>query len=352
MGVYKDTERGTWFVELRYKNVYGESKKKKKRGFKKQSDAKKWEVKFLNSLYSDPEITFENLYVKYHEDLKTRCKLNTLIRRESVFKNNILPYFSDIKIKNITPLMIRDWQNKMIEKNFSQSYLSSLHRNLSSFFNFAKKFYHLKENPCYIAGGIGNRKPQKEMKIWSLEDFKNFITFIKKPMPKLAFEILFFTGIRIGELFALTFSDIDFEKKIIKITKSYQKINGKEVITSPKTPNSVRNIDCPNFLINDLKLYIEENLYYFDKNQKIITIGRHGLSRYIKNYYLKAGVEKIRLHDIRHSHASYLLYKNVNIVAISKRLGHENIKTTLNTYSHLLPESQNFLVSILNSIDV
>ena len=162
MGVYKDAERGTWFVELRYKNAYGEPKKKKKRGLKKQSDAKKWEAKFLNSLYSDPEITFENLYNEYIKDNEKRCKKTTLYNKKSYFKSHILPYFGKMKIKDISALAIRKWQNELLKNNYSQTYLFTLHKQLSAFFNFALKFYNLKQNPCSLSGSMGGKKSEND----------------------------------------------------------------------------------------------------------------------------------------------------------------------------------------------
>lgn len=347
MGVYKDAERGTWFVELRYKNAYGEPKKKKKRGFKKQSDAKKWEAKFLNSLYSDPEITFENLYNEYIKDNEKRCKKTTLYNKKSYFKSHILPYFGKMKIKDISALAIRKWQNELLKNNYSQTYLFTLHKQLSAFFNFALKFYNLKQNPCSLSGSMGGKKSENEMKIWNLENFTLFLTKVQKEEPKLAFKLLFWTGMRIGELLALTFADIDFENNIIKINKTLSKVNNTILITDPKTKASIRNIQCPIFLIEEIKRY-KNNFYDLKKEQRIINMTRHGLSRYIKTYSKRLGLEKIRLHDFRHSHASFLLHKNVNILVISKRLGHESPSTTLNIYAHLLPESNDHLKFILN----
>lgn len=185
------------------------------------------------------------------------------------------------------------------------------------------------------------------MKIWTLENFTLFLTKVQKEEPKLAFKLLFWTGMRIGELLALTFADIDFENNIIKINKTLSKINNTILITDPKTKASIRNIQCPIFLIEEIRKY-KNNFYDSKENQRIINMTRHGLSRYIKIYSERLGLEKIRLHDFRHSHASFLLNKNVNILVISKRLGHESPSTTLNIYAHLLPESNDYLKSILN----
>jgi len=350
MGYYKDKERGTWYVEVRYKDIYGSSRKKKKRGFKKASEAKKWEAEFLNSLHSDPEINFNNLYKKYFEDLKLRCKPSTLHIREINFKKHFLPYFGEMKIKEISPLTIRKWQNKILVENYSESFMTTLHRQLTSFFNYAIKFYNLKSNPCSIAGKVKVSKPVNEMKIWTLQDFNLFLSNIKNSEVKLAFEILFFTGMRIGELMALNFSDVNYSNNTIKISKSYYKITGKEAITTPKTDSSNRDIICPIFLLKNIKTYYE-TLYNKIPDQKIFTFAKDNLRHYVRKYSKILNIPKIRIHDFRHSYASYLLHKNVNILAISKQLGHKDVKLTLSIYSHLLPESNDYLKEILNNMD-
>ena len=350
MGIYKDKERNTWYVEVRYKDIYGKPQKKKKRGFKKQSEAKKWEAEFLNTLYSDPEITFSDLYKEYFKDLSLRCKPSTLYIREINFKKHFLNYFGEMKLKEISPLVIRKWQNKILIENYSESFMTTLHRQLTSFFNYAIKFYNLKSNPCSTAGKIKINKSISEMKIWTIQDFNLFILKIKNPEVKLAFQLLFYTGMRIGELMALNFDDVNYSNNTIKISKSYYKIAGKEAITTPKTDSSNRDIICPVFLLEDIKNYYD-SLYNKNEKQKMFTFAKDNLRHYIKRYSKILNIPKIRIHDLRHSYASYLLQKNVNILAISKQLGHKDVKLTLSIYSHLLPEANDYLKKILNNMN-
>ena len=191
MGYYKDKERKTWFVEVRYKDIYGTPKKKKKRGFKTATEAKKWETEFLNSLYSDPEINFSNLYKNYFQDLSLRLKPSTLYIRKINFRKHFLPYFGEMKIKEISPLVIREWQNKILSENYSEGFMTTLHRQLTSFFNYAIKFYNLKNNPCSTAGKIKISKPANEIQIWTPENFNLFISKIRKPEVRLAFQIFY-----------------------------------------------------------------------------------------------------------------------------------------------------------------
>ena len=187
-----------------------------------------------------------------------------------------------------------------------------------------------------------------EMKIWTRTEFEQFHDcLMDKRISWLAFEILFWTGIRIGELMALTFADVDLEKKIITINKSYQRLHGKDVITPPKTPKSNRKVNIPQFLADDIRDY-EESLYDFDSKDRIICVTKNFLERELVRGVKLSGVKKIRIHDLRHSHASLLIEMGFSPKEIAERLGHENIETTLNTYAHLYPNKQEQLATRLD----
>ena len=132
-------------------------------------------------------------------------------------------------MNSITAAGIRKWQNELISQGYSQTYLRTINNQLTAVFNYAVRYYDLQNNPCRKAGGMGKNKAD-EMKFW--------------------------TGMRLGELLALTPADIDFENKTISISKSYQRLDGKDVITLPKTPKSKRTITVPDFLLADLKDYM------------------------------------------------------------------------------------------------
>jgi integrase len=186
------------------------------------------------------------------------------------------------------------------------------------------------------------------MNIWTLEEFINFTDVIKhKPISYIGFNVLFWTGIRIGELLALTRKDIDLEKKTIHISKGYAKVNGKDIISTPKTPSSNRVISITNKLVTILKTYFNK-LYDLLPEDRIFNITQYVFRNDIERHSEKAGVKKIRIHDLRHSHASMLINANANPLAISKRLGHAKVDMTLNTYSHLYPSSEEKLLKILN----
>lgn len=128
---------------------------------------------------------------------------------------------------------------------YSPMYLKTIHNQLSAIFNHAVRFYGLPKNPAAIAGNMGKGKAD-EVLIWTKEEYQQFSAAIKdRPSSFIAFEILYWCGLRLGELLALTPSDFDFEKSILVITKSYQRIGGKDIITPPKIDKSIRQFCYP-----------------------------------------------------------------------------------------------------------
>lgn len=213
--------------------------------------------------------------------------------------------------------------------------------------NYAMKHYNLASNPCRAAGSIGRSKAE-EMKFWTQEQYELFSSNIQKSAVKLAFDILFYTGIRSGELLALTPADILPDKRL-SINKNFAKIKGKELFLEPKTPKSKRNISLPDFLYDDIQEYVSK-LYGIQPTDRIFYFTKSALDKEIKHVAEKVGLPPIRVHDLRHSHASMLIDMGFDILEISERLGLESVKTTLDTYSHLYPEKDTKLAGELNKL--
>ena len=189
------------------------------------------------------------------------------------------------------------------------------------------------------------------MDFWTKQEFKEFLPSMdSKPEARMAFLLLYWTGMRIGELLALTYEDIDLEKRCITINKSYQRLNGKDMITPPKTPKSNRKISIPPFLVEELKEYCSM-LYGITANERMFRFTKSFMEHEMVRGIKETGVRRIRLHDLRHSHASLLVEMGFQPLAIAERLGHEKIETTLNTYSHLYPNKQAELAEKLEIVN-
>jgi len=238
MPVYKDEKRGTWYASFYYTDWMVNKKKKKKEGFKTQKKAKAFEREFLNKAHASCDMTFGSLVELYMEDCQSRLKPTTLENKKYVIDLKILPYFKDMPINTITPTTVRKWQNELIssEKNYSQTYLKTVNNQLSAIFNFAMKYYKLPSNPARICGSMG-KKNADSMQFWTVEEFKKFIAAVEdKSTSKVAFELLFWTGMRSGELLALTLNDFDFEAQTVSINKNYARMKDEDLILEPKTP--------------------------------------------------------------------------------------------------------------------
>ena len=187
----------------------------------------------------------------------------------------------------------------------------------------------------------------KEMLFWTKEEYLKFIdAMMDKPMLYYAFEILYWCGIREGELLALTPADFDFEKKTLRINKSYQRLNGQDLITTPKTEKSNRVITMPQFLANEIQDYLKM-LYGIGPHDRMFTVTKSYLHREMERGAKEAGVKRIRIHDIRHSAVSLLIDMGFSATAIADRVGHESIDITYN-YAHLFPSKQAEMADKLN----
>ena len=351
MPAYKDEKTGKWFAKFYYTNWQGIKKQKWKRGFATKKEALGFERDFLEKQSANPDMTFQNLYEIYMEDMAARLKQSTLLTKKAVLQTHILPFFGSKPINEIKASDVRRWQAKLMSSpnNYSQTYLKKINTELNSIINYAKRFYNLNTNPCGKAGTIGKAKAE-EMDYWTYDEYIAFREGVKdKSLSYICFEVLYWTGIREGELLALSPADIDLDNKTISINRTYQRIEGKDVFTSPKTRKSKRKIPIPDFLCQELSDYIQSR-YMLDADERLFPVTKSYLSHEMIRGCKNTGVKKIRIHDIRHSHASLLINQGCDALMLADRLGHEKVSTTLNTYSHLFPHKQQELVHSLESL--
>ena len=351
MPAYKDEKTGKWFAKFYYTNWQGIKKQKWKRGFATKKEALGFERDFLEKQSANPDMTFQNLYEIYIEDMAARLKQSTLLTKKTVLQTHILPFFGSKPINEIKASDVRRWQAKLMSSpnNYSQTYLKKINTELNSIINYAKRFYDLNTNPCGKADTIGKAKAE-EMDYWTYDEYIAFREGVKdKPLSYICFEVLYWTGMREGELLALSPADIDLDNKIISINRTYQRIGGKDVFTSPKTRKSKRKIPIPDFLCQELSDYIQSR-YMLDADERLFPVTKSYLSHEMIRGCKNTGVKKIRIHDVRHSHASLLINQGCDALMLADRLGHEKVSTTLNTYSHLFPHKQQELVHSLESL--
>ena len=344
MSIHKDNATGKWRVVYRYTDWTGETHQSSKRGFPTKREAQMWERELLLKKEAKLDMTFESFYEIYVEDMQNRIRDNTWGTKTNIARTKILPYFGKRKIGEIEPRDIIAWQNELFAirqpngKPYSASYLQKIHSQLSAIFNHAVNFYHLPSNPAQKAGNMG-KEEHREMLFWTKEEYLKFAdVMMDKPVSYYAFEMLYWCGLRMGELLALTLADFNFETHTLRINKSYQRLHREDVITPPKTLKSNRTIKMPQFLCDEMQDYLKM-LYEPKEDERIFMISKSYLHHEMDRGAKASGVKRIRVHDLRHSHVSLLINMGFTVLAIADRMGHESIDITYR-YAHLFPSEQ------------
>lgn len=296
--------------------------------------AQREEIVLKSNIYNDKNnLFFDDLADIYLQRKIKEVKLSSFMRIKQVTEQHIKVYFKNRRVKNLINLDILKWHESLDNKNLSISTKKFCHITLSAILDYGVKFYNLSYN---VAKNVGNFKSpkseKKEMNFLTLDEFNKFIPFEENDLYKKFFTVLFYTGLRKGELLALTKEDVTGDE--ININKTY---NSKlKITTTPKTKKSIRKLKTSHQIINILNS-LNDDMF---SNIKTTT-----LDRKCKKNCLKAEIFKnIRIQDFRHSFASLCIYNDVPITILSAYLGHDSIKTTLDIYSHLYPNSQDKLV--------
>lgn len=359
MSVHKDLKTNTWFFRKRIQNIDGSVRNCKRSGFKTKKEALKAEVEFG---FDDVKgkITINDLYCYFLQDQKKKIKASHLYNKKIAIEKYILPIFGEKDCNKITINDIRQWQNQLMAAKISVGRINTIHSFFSQMLEYGHLFYNVEKNPVKMIGPLKNNSIKKStIEVWTKEEFNQFISKVKNPVYNALFNLLYYTGLRIGEALALSFEDVNLETKILIVNKSisFKSNSGKYDVSTPKTMNSNRVINLPSSLIENLNKYFAflktnkikpkntDFLFGINKPLSKTTIAR------IKDKACDlAKVKRIRIHDFRHTHASTLILMGLDPIYIKERLGHEDVSTTLNTYSHLFAESRKNIISIIEKI--
>lgn len=348
MAVYKDNNK-TWRCVIRYVDWKGEKKQTTRRGFRTKKEAQEFEIEFRKKATADMDMLLSSFVNVYYEDKKNELKASTMRNKRHMIEAHILPYFGERKMNEITPAEVIQWQNSIKELDKKETYERMLQNQLNALFNHAQRIYNLTNNPCKKVKRMGKSDADK-LEFWTKAEYDRFIASVEPESEAyLMFEILFWTGIREGELLALTKADIDMDNNLLHINKTYTRIGGTDVITAPKTETSVRTIHIPNFLKEEIQAYVDKK-FNLPENERLFPIVARTLRKRLKKYEEKAEVKPIRVHDLRHSHVAYLIDQGVEPLIIKERLGHKDIRITLNIYGHLYPSKQKEVAEMLDNM--
>ena len=341
-----------------------------RRGFKTLREAKLAAADLeLNGLPIIEEVTIQkqtyaDIYDQWHSEYKTTVKESTLLKTERMFKNHIIPAFGDMYIEEITPMIAQvqmyAWHEQLVRANMIMNYAGSV-------FDYAIRMQLITVNPTKVIKKPVRKKEVKEDKdlnFYDKEELKEFMSVLESSPNFRAyvyFRLLAFTGIRKGESLALKWSDIDFEKKTLNINKAVSRRESGLYIQTPKTAASIRRISLDDKTLDLLKEFKDtddnELLIFRSKDNGILTSSkpRKWLLLVQKQINLerkankKEPMKKISVHGFRHTHASLLFESGATIKDVQFRLGHSDIQTTMDVYTHVSKLAKEQLAERFNS---
>lgn len=361
----KKAENGTYYfrANLGYDSVTGKQIQKYRSGFSTKKEARTEYSRLV--LAAEEGLAMEKKqpsFKQYIEEIylpwyKTQVKESTYKNRLNTIEKHF-KFFYRKKVAEIEPIHVQAWQLKLA-KEYSPNYVRIIQGMLSLAFDRAIILGLASKNPSRMVGNIKSKKVKIDF--WTLDEFQKVISLLYKGdyyehYLFICFWLLFTTGLRIGEAAALQWDDIDFESGIISVTKTlYYKSMTEYKFVEPKTSASVRTVVLDDDTIRELKEWKEvQKKVLKDCNFVLsyngIPTSKHTLPRALEKLAGLAGVHRIKIHALRHSHVALLISMGVNPLIIKDRLGHEKIQTTLGTYGHLYPNSNFEVAKMLGGV--
>lgn len=367
MAVYKDprpTKDGRfWYFKVSYKDLNGNYKQYRSKRYETKHDAQDAERVFKvtrSDNINDSKMTFKTLYDAFFEYKYDKVKMTTV--RTYVNKEPYIRVLYNIKMNEFSIKHFEMWRKYLdSQKQLATRTKHDIYKFLKCILNFGAKYFNINITPYYhkMEGFKDPTGIQKEMDYYTYEEFMVFIDQEKDLKWKTLFEVLYYCGLRRGELRGLTWDNINLIRKTLTVNKQVVSVGlkgCKEMLSSPKTQKSNRTIPLPDVLVEDLKSYKETCKSFARFNEKFYVFGdvkpilpdkiRHEKSRVAHN----AGLREIRLHDFRHSCASLLINNGANVNAVAHYLGHTKIEETLNTYTHLYESTLTTVTNLINQL--
>jgi len=358
-------EGKNWYYVFSLPNVNGNRKQKKQRGFKTKKEAQKALAEAINAVNKGTYIEPSNIQYKEYLHQWFSTKQNSIgVQTAKVYNNylqsRILPGLGNFNLSKLSTIQIQNFIDSLSTDGLSSATVKKVYEIIRNSLEYAVDFELILKNPAIKVKLPKSNK--KEMKVWNENEINHFLKIAKADPNYIVFLLALTTGMRQGEVLGLRWKDIDLEKGLINIKQTLSH-DGKNFISGAKTKSSLRTINLSKLTINMLKQRkvtiskerLSSGLVYQDFD--LIACTQHGtplnpanVRRSFNKLIKLADVPKIRFHDLRHTHATLLLSKGINVKVISERLGHSNIKVTLDTYSHVLPTMQEEVALKLDEI--
>lgn len=372
MAIYQEKNKSklpksgcSWYYRCYYTDMYGNRKQKQSKMYSTKKDAKDAEMEFLSKIRTSDEvdynISFEYVYNDWWEYKKKSLKVTTIYNTKLNLDKQILRWFKEYKLHQIKINVISLWENDLNNKNLSEKYKNDIIGYLREILFFAVDNYDFDRK---VATRVQKQKISKrkeksndeEQNYWTYEEFEYFIKNVNNDLDYLMYNFLYFTGLRLGETIALTWNDVDFKRKKLKINKIFtNKVEGQVfAILDPKTDNSFRTIDLDDKLVGMLKEHRlnEEKIYSFNNDMfmfgNVKYISPTTFARHLNDWIALAKTKRITPHGFRHSHVSLLINLGCDVRDVADRIG-DTVQIVEKTYQHLFPEKRSATINKLNN---
>lgn len=360
-----------WYFRTTYLDISGKKKYYNSKMYLDKETAEEEELKFKTKLNNPVSVKFFVVGDEYISNLYKTKKESTAYTYEMDYKAKIRPYFGDFYISRVNNRLIKNWRENAEKEGYSLRYLNKLHGILVNIFDYAMKNYDLDSNIARQFGPfqMSNDKvvsDKDKLEYITYEEFQKFISVVDEDLWRAFFYTIYLTGARVGELRALSWHDIDFNKMEITINKtlSTKTKNSEYKITATKNYIN-RKIKMSKTLSEELIKYKNTLVKYKDFKESWFVFGntrflpQTTIDRYKHKYFEASGVHEIKLHSFRHSHVSLLINefikqnKNMDttkfFLMLANRMGH-SVETMQRVYMHLFPTVQDEVIDILDNL--
>lgn len=355
--IEKRGNKYSFVVDIGRDPVTKKRRQKRVSGFTSERKARKAMIDMIseinNSTYSEPtEKTFGEYMTEWLAHKEKRVTNGTYNHYKTYAVNHIIPGIGHIKMKDLRPRHLQDFYDALLDNTkLSRRSIHHIGRIISNCLNSAVKMHEIQTNVASVVGAV--TVPKTEQMYWDVDEVNKFIESSRDHIHFIAFYLAIFTGMRQGEILGLKWDCVDFDNKTIYVKRSIKRVDNSGELRDLKNNSSYRSITMSDNLINELKQHKKlqnEHKMKFRKDyddQDFVVATKTGtfvlptnIARAFRLIRNKLDVKQIRFHDLRHTHASLLLKQNVHPKIVQERLGHSSIETTLDTYSHMLPNMQ------------
>lgn len=319
-----------------------------KRGFNTSKEAKQWEATFLvkmsgtNSLITLSQAI--DIFLDYKE---SRVKSRSMASYDNILRHHVLNYYGDIPLRRIEIRDIESFQKHLADSHLSEKSIQNIQLVFNAMLKYSVRMQYLSTNPFSFVDYVHKNKKRESMLYYTKEEYKEYRSYIEDDTMLLAFDMLYFTGVRIGELEALKWSDIEGANIHVHASWDYR-----EHRISEGTKNgTTRTVPLTENLVDQLKKHhmrYPDTVFIFQSDRVCEPIEPKRFRRFNDSLCEKHNLKRIRLHDFRHSFISLLINSGLTAFEISQFSGNSP-QIIEQTYAHMFPEKRNKLLGVLNN---